>query len=76
MLCIFSNARLFIKLCFIETQNAHNFLLVDEIKAQSNARAFYEAFFESGPQLLIQFPFVLSVEAKNIENSSKSLILC
>ncbi len=73
MCCIFSNVKLFIKLYFIDTQNPHNFLLVDQIKEESNARAFYDAFFESGPQLLIQYPFVVTLSGQNLNNLSGEL---
>lgn len=67
----------------MDTQLAHNQLLVDTIKAEASAFGFYEAFLESTPQFILQLSIFLRtgsmskiVDKLNINIFKKQQLYC
>ena len=46
--------RLFALLLFMDTDNSYNKVIISQIQDEAASASFYEAFFESAPQLLFQ----------------------
>ena len=46
--------RLFALLLFMDTDNPYNKVIISQIQDEAASASFYEAFFESAPQLLFQ----------------------
>jgi hypothetical protein len=66
----FRKLQYFLKLCFMDTDNPHNFLMMDEIRRQAMASSLQEAYLESAPQMILQiFLFNRLIQKNNEDNS-------
>jgi hypothetical protein len=54
----------------MDTDNPHNFLLVDEIRRQATASSLLEAYLESAPQIILQIYFVIEFYGERLKDDS------
>jgi hypothetical protein len=66
----FRKLQYFLKLCFMDTDNPHNFLMIDEIRRQAMASSLKEAYLESAPQMILQIFLVNRIIRKNLKTET------
>jgi hypothetical protein len=57
----------------MDTDNSMNFLAIRDIKSQAFSSSLLEAFLESAPQFIMQFPTVIEIVSNEVLEDEKNI---